>query len=1218
MANQIIIKNSGNVSAVPSSLAYGELAINYADGNLFYQNSSNVVTVIASNKAISLSGNVTSGNVNTGNVSLLGNILSNVNTTFNITTTATTSTNNLNATGVVDFGTSSNIWLGSNANVHITGGIAGQQLATDGSGNLYWTDGGSLSNGTSNITLYQNGNITMTVGGVANVAVFTTTGVVVPGNVSAGNLLTDNIYYANGQPWDMQQPAGSNTQIQYNNNGNFGADANLTFDSANAVFGTANITASGTISGTGTITGGNLATGGTASATGNITGGNVLTGGIVSATANITGGNLLTGGTASATGNITGGNVLTGGQVSATANITGGNVLTGGIVSATGNITGGNISTTGSGGNITGANVISGTTLSATANVVGGNITTAGTVSATANITGGNVLTGGQVSATANITGGNLLTGGQVSATANITGGNVLTGGQVSATGNITGGNIISGNAVIGNISVTGDVTVNSITSNTYVSAVANVVGGNVLTGGRVSATGNITGGNILSGGQISTSGTVTGANITGGNVLGTYISSSGNVDAFSTLNGLSLSLSGNVISPLNVTGDITANNISGVNTISATGNITGGNLLTGGAVSAGGNVTGANIYTGGQVTAAGNIIVQSGSFYIGNGSQLTGVVASSVDANNLTGNTLASSVVNSSLTSVGSLTTLSVVGTATVGNVNTGGAVSATGNVTGGNILTGGYVSATGNVTGGNVNTNNLVGTALTVTSTGNLNLQPTGNVVLANTYINGVAYPAQDQDAASKLYVDNMAATGLAYHEAVYVATTDTLANITGGTITYAQPNGAANGVGATLTTTGSFNLIDSANVQTAGIRILVKNQANAVQNGVYVWSNATVITRSTDADEYGPNSAEQLSVNDYFFVTSGNINLGSAWVVDSPTGTITFGTSNIQFAQFSQSQVYSANTNAGLSLIGQQFNAKVDNNTTAFDGGGNIIVKANANLTTPNIGAATGTSLSVTGTVTGGDVNTGGNVSAGGNVIGGNVSTGGFVTATGNVTGGNVLTGGIVSATGNITGNYFIGNGSQLTGVTATSAGFPITAGSSNIAGVTNGNISITVAGTPNVAVFASTGQYVDGLLSVTGNVRAGNIVVPGGNIDVVNFVNVGALIATGRVDAGTTMSAAGNITGANLLTGGLISATSNITGGNISTAGLANVATLTVTTFANVTATTISTSNVTGALRVAGGVGVTGNVYADDMYSGGFAVLNANSVIDGGTF
>ena len=39
MANTIKLKNSGTSSNVPSSLEYGELAINYADGKLFYKDS---------------------------------------------------------------------------------------------------------------------------------------------------------------------------------------------------------------------------------------------------------------------------------------------------------------------------------------------------------------------------------------------------------------------------------------------------------------------------------------------------------------------------------------------------------------------------------------------------------------------------------------------------------------------------------------------------------------------------------------------------------------------------------------------------------------------------------------------------------------------------------------------------------------------------------------------------------------------------------------------------------------------------------------------------------------------------------------------------------------------------------------------------------------------------------------------------------------------------
>ena len=43
MANIIKIKNSGTANAAPTSLEYGELAINYADGILFFKDSSNAI-----------------------------------------------------------------------------------------------------------------------------------------------------------------------------------------------------------------------------------------------------------------------------------------------------------------------------------------------------------------------------------------------------------------------------------------------------------------------------------------------------------------------------------------------------------------------------------------------------------------------------------------------------------------------------------------------------------------------------------------------------------------------------------------------------------------------------------------------------------------------------------------------------------------------------------------------------------------------------------------------------------------------------------------------------------------------------------------------------------------------------------------------------------------------------------------------------------------------
>jgi hypothetical protein len=77
MTNTVQLKRSSVANSIPGAgnLVPGELAINYTDGNLFYKNDSNVVTVIASNKFVSVSGNVT-GNYIFGNGSQLTGITS--------------------------------------------------------------------------------------------------------------------------------------------------------------------------------------------------------------------------------------------------------------------------------------------------------------------------------------------------------------------------------------------------------------------------------------------------------------------------------------------------------------------------------------------------------------------------------------------------------------------------------------------------------------------------------------------------------------------------------------------------------------------------------------------------------------------------------------------------------------------------------------------------------------------------------------------------------------------------------------------------------------------------------------------------------------------------------------------------------------------------------------------------------------------------------------
>ncbi len=112
--------------------------------------------------------------------------------TFN-SGTNTLSVTNLTSSGNVNFSSTSNVSLGTVGNIHISGGSSGQYLMTDGSGTLSWTTvsiGSSLSNGTSNVSIPTvNGNVTIGVGGTSNVAVISTTGVNIAGNLTVSNVI---------------------------------------------------------------------------------------------------------------------------------------------------------------------------------------------------------------------------------------------------------------------------------------------------------------------------------------------------------------------------------------------------------------------------------------------------------------------------------------------------------------------------------------------------------------------------------------------------------------------------------------------------------------------------------------------------------------------------------------------------------------------------------------------------------------------------------------------------------------------------------------------------------------------------------------------------------------------------------------------------------------------------------------------------------------------
>ena len=186
-----------------------------------------------------------------------------------------------------------------------------------------------------------------------------------------------------------------------------------------------------------------------------------------------------------------------------------------------------------------------------------------------------------------------------------------------------------------------------------------------------------------------------------------------------------------------------------------------------------------------------------------------------------------------------------------------------------------------------------------------------------------------------------------------------------------------------------------------------------------------------------------------------------------------------------------------------------------------GGNLIIRTNVAGTTYTVATAlgangtfaianaatVGTTLSVTGNITGANINTAGLVSATGNINGGNVNTvlvaATTLSATANVQGGNVNTAGLITAAGNIisaaniSGSFVLGNGSQLTGISAAVSVSKISNGTSeaNI-GASGGNANISIGGTSNVVVFTTgTAFFIDDI-SVSGIRKIGSNAI--GNI------------------------------------------------------------------------------------------------------------------------
>ena len=542
--------------------------------------------------------------------------------------------------------------LGPASNVKITGGTNGYVLSTDGLGNLSWVTNDS---------------------GVA----------------------------------------GSNTQIQFNNNGVFGADANFTYNTLTDTLSTKNVT----LEATGTLSGGNLVSA------------NYLTGTLTtSSQPNITSVGTLSGLTSTGVVNLTGASNVTLGSVS-NLHISGGSS---GYVLKTdgaGNLSWG-IDTAAAGGTNTQIQFNDEGSLSGSANFTFNKTTN--TLSVT------NIL--GNGAGITYIAGANV--NGQV--------GNALVAGTVytAAQPNITSVGTLTGLSVSGTTSLSGNVTIDGTIANLSVSNLSvqdNLIDLSAETTGTPS---NNAGLRVIRGDELSvqlrwnesvlnwqfTNDGVNYANIVGKDSAGNIAVGNANLGNLATANYFS----GNGSLLTGIVAATTASNVSNgtsnVNIPVANGNITvsvSGTSNVAVFTSTGVNVSG-YITSTGNITAAnanlGNLV--TANYFSGNGSLLSSIAGGNVTgqvANALVAGTVYTAA-QPNITSVGTLTTLTVDGVTNLGSISN---VKITGGLAGYTIVTDGtgnliWTAAAGGSGGGFTNITKDAFTGTGTQTTFNLTATP------------------------------------------------------------------------------------------------------------------------------------------------------------------------------------------------------------------------------------------------------------------------------------------------------------------------------------------------------------------------------------------------------------------------------------------------------------------------------------------------------------
>ena len=358
----------------------------------------------------------------------------------------------------------------------------------------------------------------------------------------------------------------------------------------------------------------------------------------------------------------------------------------------------------------------------------------------------------------------------------------------------------------------------------------------------------------------------------------------------------------------------------------------------------------------------------------------------------------------------------------------------------------------------------------------------------------------------------------------------------------------------VGDLLTSNAQPNSVDGVSL-TINDRVLVKDQGNTLQNGLYfVRSVGTGVNgwwaRTLDANQdafvtggltvdvtngtVNSNRTYRLTTPDPVYL--GNTALTFSLVTGQPGGANTYIQFYDQNNQIGGTAGFTFNKTSNLVTIGGNVSA------TYVLGSGQFLTGLPASYSNVNVAAYTQTQ----GYTNYSNVNVASYLS-------------GQINTTGNILSTGAVHNNVVVNTGNINavGGYFVGNGYFLTGI--------VGGGASSYSNVQVATYLPTYSGTVGASLINSTGNILATGLSVFGNVALGSLTSPG-----------------------SLNTLAGNVTiyGASSML--------NVIGNII------------------VNNTAISSSNVTGAIVTTGGIGVGGNVYHGQRSGFVWGVNNVSSV------